>query len=96
MSRQTSLFDLKSSSGTRALPFVLLASGDDPDDPPTVQYDVPPPYGIICLAYLTRMQFFRKQKYIFLVGIDRPILTMCSWDNLSRLTSLFAEPPFGG
>ena len=43
MSRQTSLFDLKSSSGTRALPFVLLDSGDDPDDPPTVQYDVPPP-----------------------------------------------------
>jgi hypothetical protein len=67
-SRQTSLFDLKSSSGTLALSFVLLDSGYDPDDQPTVQYDVPPPYGVICLAYLIRMQFFRKQKYIFLVG----------------------------
>jgi len=44
MSRQTSVFDLKSSSGTLALSFVLLGSGDDDaDDPPTVQYEVPPP-----------------------------------------------------
>lgn len=43
MFRQTSVFDLKSSSGTLALPFVLLDSGDDADDPPTVQHEVPPP-----------------------------------------------------
>jgi hypothetical protein len=43
MSRQTSVFDLKSSAGTLALPFVLLDSGDDPDDPLTVKYIVPPP-----------------------------------------------------
>jgi len=43
MSRQTSVFDLKSSSGTLALPFVLLDSSDNADDPPTVQSEVPPP-----------------------------------------------------
>jgi len=43
MSHQTSVFDLKSSSGTLALPFVLLDSGDDPDDQPTVQYELPSP-----------------------------------------------------
>jgi len=83
MSRQTSVFDLRSFSGTLACPFVLFGSGDDPDDPPTVQYEVPPPKGVICLAYLILMQFlFRKQKYSFLVGIDRPILTRRLWDNM--------------
>jgi hypothetical protein len=33
----------KSSSGTRALPPVLLDTGDDSDDMPTVQEEVPPP-----------------------------------------------------
>jgi len=40
--------------------------------------------------------FFSVNKNIFLVGIERPTLTTRLWDNLSRLTSLFAEPPFGG
>jgi hypothetical protein len=43
MSRHSSVFDLKLSSGTLALPFVLLDSGDDPDDQLTVQYEVPSP-----------------------------------------------------
>jgi hypothetical protein len=45
LSRQTSVLDfLKSSSGTRASPPVLLDIGSyDRDDAPTVQEEVPPP-----------------------------------------------------
>jgi hypothetical protein len=50
LSRQTLVLDFfMSSSGTCAIPPVLLDIGDDdPDDPPTVQEEVPLSYIAIC------------------------------------------------
>jgi hypothetical protein len=59
LSRQTSVLDFfKSSSWTLASPPVLLDTGDDPDDPPTVRKEVPSPSILICLPDLIFLEHF--------------------------------------
>jgi hypothetical protein len=90
------------SSGTRASPLVLLEIGYDyPDDLPTVQVEMPPPEIVIRLSSHIFCQFFISIFSLGQTGLSvtaLPILTLCLWENLSRLMSSrlilpVSEPP---
>jgi hypothetical protein len=92
LSCQNSVLDfIKSSSGTRASPPVLLdMEGDDPHDLSTLQQEVPPTY---ILTFLVFYYSFVHFLLIFFLGPSRssettfPIIVLRLWESVSRLTS---------
>ena len=90
---------LKSPSGTRASPHVLVDSGDDPEYSPTVQEEVPPPYKLLFVRFNIFCTFFVKYKHIFSRGQNRlsrttlPILTLRLRKICLNLASSVSEPP---